>query len=256
MDGNWRVGEKIMPERLKIEGQRFGRLVVIERIGNNKHRKSVFLCQCDCGNKIECVGSSLMSGLTTSCGCLQKEKARQSGLNSKKYNRYDLSGDYGVGYASNTNSEFYFDLEDYDKIKDYCWYESHSGYIESREKTEDGYKCIRMNRIVMDNPENKVVDHIKHNKLDNRKSYLRAIDECKNAINKSPYKNNTSGHVGIGFDTKSCKWRSSIRFKNKTIYLGLYDNIEDAIKARKEAEEKYFGEYSYDNSMNYQPNSK
>ena len=128
--------------------------------------------------------------------------------------------------------------------------------MESTEKTESGYKCIRMNRIVMDNPENKVVDHIKHNKLDNRKSYLRSIDECKNAINKSPYKNNTSGHTGISFETKSCKWRSSIRFKNKTIYLGLYDNIEDAIKARKEAEEKYFGEYSYDNSMNYQPNSQ
>ena len=40
---------------------------------------------------------------------------------NKKYNKYDLSGEYGIGWTSNTNQEFYFDLEDYDKIKDYCW---------------------------------------------------------------------------------------------------------------------------------------
>ena len=147
------------------------------------------------------------------------------------------------------------ECEAYDKIKDYCWYESNSGYMESTEKTASGYKCIRMNRIVMGNPENKVVDHIKHNKLDNRKSYLRSIDECKNVINKVPYKNNTSGYTGISFDNKTHKWRSAIKFENKSIHLGLFSNIEDAINARKEAEEKYFGEYSYDNSMNYQPNS-
>ena len=36
---------------------------------------------------------------------------------------------------------------------------------------------------------------------------------------------------------------------NETIYLGRYFDKDDAIKARKEAEEKYFGEYSYDNSI-------
>ena len=34
---------------------------------------------------------------------------------NKKSNIYDLSGEYGVGWTSNTNEEFYFDLEDYDK---------------------------------------------------------------------------------------------------------------------------------------------
>lgn len=46
----------------------------------------------------------------------------------KKYNRYDLNlkdehGLYGVGYCFNTGHEFYFDMDDYDKIKDYCWSE-------------------------------------------------------------------------------------------------------------------------------------
>ena len=38
----------------------------------------------------------------------------------KKYNTYDLSGEYGIGYTTK-GEKFLFDLEDYEKIKDYCW---------------------------------------------------------------------------------------------------------------------------------------
>ena len=39
-----------------------------------------------------------------------------------------------------------------------------------------------------------------------------------------------------------------VKTDNKTKYLGLYTELDDAIKIRKEAEEKYFGEWSYDKS--------
>lgn len=68
-------------------------------------------------------------------------------------------------------------------------------------------------------------------------------------MNKSKPSNNTSGHTGISYDYSANKWRARLRVKNKTINIGRYTNLEDAIKARKEAEEKYFGEYSYDNSI-------
>ena len=45
------------------------------------------------------------------------------------------------------------------------------------------------------------------------------------------------------------QWRAEIKINIKTIYLGFFNNKDDAIAARKSAEEKYFGEYSYDNSM-------
>ena len=41
----------------------------------------------------------------------------------RKTNRYDLSGDVGIGWTSNTNRQFYFDLNDYELIKDYSWHE-------------------------------------------------------------------------------------------------------------------------------------
>ena len=53
--------------------------------------------------------------------CREKKINRCKELFSKT-NKYDLSGEYGIGYDSN-GQKFYFDLEDYDKIKNYCWYE-------------------------------------------------------------------------------------------------------------------------------------
>lgn len=55
-----------------IAGERFGRLVVIKRVGESK-RGVVWECQCDCGNKKIANGADLRSGRTRSCGCLEKE---------------------------------------------------------------------------------------------------------------------------------------------------------------------------------------
>ena len=46
-------------------------------------------------------------------------------------------------------------------------------------------------------------------------------------------------------DKNRNKWIAQITVNYKNIHLGRYENIEDAIKARKEAEVKYFGEYRY-----------
>ena len=45
------------------------------------------------------------------------------------------------------------------------------------------------------------------------------------------------------------KWNSQIALNGKHINLGYFSDFEDVVKARKEAEEKYFREYSYDNSQ-------
>lgn len=59
---------------LKIEGYKFGRLTVLERVGTkmwvNGKMVSLWRCRCDCGNVVDVAGSSLVSGNTVSCGCL------------------------------------------------------------------------------------------------------------------------------------------------------------------------------------------
>ncbi len=54
-------------------GKTFCRLTVLERVGVNKNRHTVWLCECSCGLIKKITGYNLRSGHTKSCGCLQKE---------------------------------------------------------------------------------------------------------------------------------------------------------------------------------------
>lgn len=57
-------------------GKKFNKLLVLERVKNDKFGNTKWLCKCECGNKVEVLGTHLRSGHTQSCGCLQKEKCK------------------------------------------------------------------------------------------------------------------------------------------------------------------------------------
>jgi hypothetical protein len=57
---------------LKLEGKRFGKLVVQDR-ADSKKGKTVWRCLCDCGQVTTVVGYQLTAGKTRSCGCLKLE---------------------------------------------------------------------------------------------------------------------------------------------------------------------------------------
>jgi hypothetical protein len=59
---------------IDLTGQRFGRLIVIER-ENKKNNHTRWLCKCDCGNMVMVDPNNLKKGTSTSCGCYQKEVA-------------------------------------------------------------------------------------------------------------------------------------------------------------------------------------
>lgn len=58
-------------------GQKFNRLTVLKYLGKDKYRKIICLCKCDCGKEITTREESLIKASTKSCGCVQKEKAKQ-----------------------------------------------------------------------------------------------------------------------------------------------------------------------------------
>lgn len=66
-----------MGKYIDLTGQRFGRLIAIERVGKDNQRRTLWLCKCDCGNKIVTRIASLRNGTTKSCSCLQKEITRK-----------------------------------------------------------------------------------------------------------------------------------------------------------------------------------
>lgn len=67
-----------------LKCQRFGRLIVKDFVGLNKNRKATWDCLCDCGKKVTVVGTSLINGSTTSCGCYalksKQERFKKHGL--------------------------------------------------------------------------------------------------------------------------------------------------------------------------------
>ena len=67
-----------------LSGQKFNRLTVIRRDESVLNKVS-WICKCECGNEISVTTSHLKCGHTQSCGCLQKEKAREA-------NFLDLTG--------------------------------------------------------------------------------------------------------------------------------------------------------------------
>ena len=81
---------------IDITGQKFGRLMVIERIGTSKSGgNALWLCQCFCGQLVTIQAPDLKSGHTQSCGCLQKEViARRSTIHGHNLNR-KVSSTYG-----------------------------------------------------------------------------------------------------------------------------------------------------------------
>lgn len=99
-----------------------------------------------------------------------------------------------------------------------------------------------LHRAIMGSPKGKVIDHINRNTLDNRKCNLRICTIQENLRNqKRP--NNKTGTTGVSiikYWKGKIGYEANIVVNYKKIYLGFYKNIEDAVKARKEAERKYY----------------
>lgn len=200
-------------------------------------------CKCDCGNITTSTTGDLRRGHKKSCGCLLNETPFFSPFKSNC--KYDLTGTYGVGRINQSQEEvvFFFDLADYQLIKDYHWYLNSKGYLRGAKRSMK--KQVFMHRLITKCPKGLTVDHIDHNKLNNQRSNLRICTLSQNQTNKVP---KTS--YGVRGVSRYGNRYNAVIYKNKQRHnLGWFDNLEDAITARKEAEEKYFGEYSYNNSI-------
>lgn len=239
---------KYLAERIDLSGQKIDRLLVKRPAPSIKYKdgsyKSRWYCDCDCGTKDYIAYTTYLRGKAPvkSCGCYKSEVHYKS---HKKFNKYDLTGEFGIGYTAK-GEKFYFDLEDYDKIKDFSWHISH-GYVCSQ---IDRDNRIRMHRYILGATAD-TVDHINGVTYDNRKSNLREATYQQNNTNVKAYKNNSSGHKGVYFDKERNLWYSDITVNYKTVHLGRFNTKEEAIQAWKNAEEKYQKEWSVTNSQKY-----
>ena len=168
-----------------LTNQKFGRLTVLKR-APNKGKNVMWECECSCGNPNHSFVSStnLKTGKVKSCGCIGKEKTILRNKNPKK-NDYIFYEDYVEG-KTKEGETFVLDKEDFEKIKNYIW---HSHYVNRKNNYVScifNGKRIYLHRIIMnclDN--NKVVDHIDGNPLNNRKRNLRICSKAENSRNQA-----------------------------------------------------------------------
>ncbi len=145
-----------------ITGKKFGMLTAIKIVGTTKDNGNLWQCKCDCGNYKNVPLSALTSGVTVSCGCYKKSKAKKNIKEAnKKFKEKNLIEDTNISYLN-------------------------------RDK---------------------------------------------------PIKSNKSGTTGVCFNKRKGLWLAYITLKKERCYLGYFAKIEDAIKVRKEAEEKLHKEF-------------
>lgn len=129
------------------------------------------------------------------------------------------------------------DLADYEKVKQSSWCIDTRGYAVANIKG----RVIPIHRVILGNP--RCSDHINGDKLNNKRVNLRPCTPQENCRNTQLAKNNKSGFTGVRI-TPNQRYEARIMLERRSISLGVYDTMPDAIKARIQGELKYFGEFS------------
>ena len=104
------------------------------------------------------------------------------------------------------------------------------------------YKTYALHRIIwfyMTGRWPNQIDHIDGNGLNNKWNNLRDVNIFVNSQNQRTPVNNTSGVIGVNLIKSTGKWRSRISVKGERIDLGCFDDFNNAVLVRKQAEIKY-----------------
>lgn len=185
---------------------------------------SFWNCLCECGNECKVRGSNLRGGRSKSCGCLSK-----AALQLRTKHGMSDSREYVIwagmlqrcNNPNNTGYEYYGELG-----TEVCpeWCAGFESFFEDMGEAPEGMSLDR---------------------IDPSKGYYkencRWADKSMQQFNQKRRVTNTSGRTGVSFMKSKGKWRARISTETQEIHLGLFSTFEEAVKAREEAELKYYG---------------
>lgn len=224
-----------MGKLIDLTGQRFGRLLILSKDQENKNGQARWLCKCDCGNEKVIVGTYIRSGLTQSCGCLNRE------ISSK------IHSTHGQTQGSTTSKKII--TSEYQ-----AWLAMKKRCAATNRKDSKHYalRGISVSPRWINSFENFLEDvglrpspNHSIDRIDVNGNYepgnVKWSDRTEQALNKRVYSRSISGCKGVTWSKTHSKWWARINVNGKRIHIGYFTDIDEAIEARKQAEIKYFG---------------
>jgi len=134
------------------------------------------------------------------------------------------------------------DDEDYKYLMQWKWHFS-NGYAIRSAQTPRPRKHIYMHRVVAKTPDELEVDHINHNRVDNRKENLRNCTRRQNQHNQSVQKRKIFSQFK-GVTKYRSKWVTRISINRIPIHIGYFENERHAAMAYDIWAKDLFGEYA------------
>lgn len=196
-----------MKRLIDLTGKKFGKLLVLKRVDNDKYGNLNWECLCNCGNKKIIRGANLRNGLTKSCGCYNYEQSVAFGkkwgghnkIHGMKQSRlYNLWCNMKARCHNSKNDSFkWYGNKNIKVCKEWV-----DNFVEFYEwSISNGYK----NNLTID-------------RLDNNKDY--SPSNCKWSSMKEQQNNRSNNHI-VSFNGKThtlAEWSEILKIKYSVIH--------------------------------------
>jgi hypothetical protein len=158
-------------------------------------------------------------------------------------NEYAIREDYVEMFINSKGKQYIckIDFDTYEKIK-HIRFNLNNGYVFNNKKSY-------LHSLILESDELQV-DHINHDKLDNRKENLRLVTRSQNLQNRSLTTSPcTSRFKGVSWNKNSNKWLVHIKFEGNVLHLGLFDDELLAAKTYNEKAKELYQEFAFLNNV-------
>lgn len=203
-----------MREHPNLIGQRFGKVVVERQLESTTNGKRRWLCRCDCGNEYISTSDNLKRRPMANCGC-----RKSPDLTGKVFGRLTVLGRSEKRSPRGARTTPMWECR--------CECGSITYKATDTLTNPDLSMCHRCAQIYASEQGRANAGYVEGTQL----GKIRV---------KTEKSNNLSGVRGVYFNPKKGLYKAEIKFQGKSYYLGSFKNLDDAIKARRLGEEKYF----------------